>query len=320
MPATLSLKRTTILVRDAKRLMEFYRDVLGWRTDYESTMKLSGGLIPCGKPGDEVLLYIMGGPDKDVGKVGLLEWINPRLPDPHLSNPGPPKYRLGIGDILFVADVPDMTALVKRIEAFPGARIHSYPKDETFPDPKGNGVLSYAFMSFFDPEGFFHETYFRYNRPNPEQFLIRRTTCITRDVARSLAFFNDGLGLATYQDSTMQIEGALPAGKKGDTVRFVVAKCEHDYIGMVGAVQFLRDPLADPGTATWDYGIGRAMFVAGCADANALFAQVKARGVRITREPFDRTVPLSGGAGTVAIRSFGFHDPDGFLWEVSQRL
>ncbi|MBL8630264.1 MAG: VOC family protein [Rhodospirillaceae bacterium] len=314
MAATLSLKRTTLLVRDATRLMEFYRDVLGWRTDYHATMKLSGGLIPCGRPGDEVLLYIMGGPDKDVGKVGILEWTNPRLPDVAI------KDRIGIGDMVFVADVPDMTALVEKIEAFPGAHIHAHPKDGTFPDPKGNGVIEYSSMSFFDTEGFFYETYFRYNRPNPEQFLIRRTTCIVRDVGRSLAFFNDGLGLATYQDSVMQIEGMIPAGKAGDTVRFAVAKCEHEYIGMVGALQFVHERLPDPGMSTWDYGVGRGMFVAGCADANALFAQIKAEGVKITREPFDRTVPGTGNAGTVAIRSFGFYDPDGFLWEVSQRL
>ncbi|MDX2144869.1 MAG: VOC family protein [Rhodospirillaceae bacterium] len=308
------LKRTTLIVRDAERMMRFYRDVLGWRVDYQSHMKLSGGIIPGGKPGDEVKLFIMEGADKDIAKIGLLEWVNPRLPEP------PVRTRLGIGDAVLVADVPDMTALVKKIEASPGAVICSPPKDGTFPDPRGAGTIEYSSMAFFDPEGFFYETYFRYNRPNPDKFLIRRTTCIVRDVERTIGFFTAGLGLTKVQDSTMQIEGMLAAGKAGDTVRFAVCKCRHDYIGMAAALQFIKDPLPDPGPSTWDYGIGRALFVAGTDDADGLFAQVSKCSVKVTREPFDRAVPKTGGAGETKMRSMGFHDPDGFVWEVNQRL
>jgi catechol 2,3-dioxygenase-like lactoylglutathione lyase family enzyme len=309
------LKRTTLIVRDAERMMRFYRDVLGWRVDYQSTMTLSGGIIPCGRPGDAVKLYIMAGADPEIAKIGLLEWVAPRLPDP-----GPPPRRLGIGDVVLVADVPDMPALVQRIAAFPGAHVHCPPKDGTFPDPRGAGTIAYSSMAFFDPEGFFYETYFRYNRPNPSQFLIRRTTGIVRDVGRSIDFLTGPLGLTKIQDSTMAIEGMLAAGKAGDTVRFAVCKCRHDYIGMAAALQFIKDPLPDPGPRSWDYGIGRALFVAGTDDADGLFAQVQAGGARVTRAPFDRAVPASGGVGETRLRSMGFHDPDGFLWEVNQRL
>ena len=310
-----TLKRTTLIVRDAERMMRFYRDVLGWRVDYQSNMKLSGGIIPSGKPGDEVKLIIMEGADKEIAKIGLLEWVNPRLPDP-----GPVGSRLGIGDIVLVADVPNMTELVKKIEAFPGAVIHSAPKDGAFPDPRGAGEIQYSSMAFFDPEGFFYETYFRYNRPNPETFLIRRTTHIVRDIDKTLEFFSNTLGLPKIQDSTMQIEGMLAAGKAGDTVRFAVCKCQHDYIGMAAALQFVKDTLPDPGEATWAYGIGRALFVAGTDDAHSLFAKVKASGVKVTREAFERAVPKSGGVGETKMISMGFHDPDGMVWEVNQRL
>ncbi|MBM3512709.1 MAG: VOC family protein [Alphaproteobacteria bacterium] len=311
MPTT--IKRTTLIVPDAGAMMRFYRDVLGWRVDYDAQFKLSGGIIPCAKPGDDVQLYMMGGPDRDIGKVGLLEWTNPRLPDP-----GPPKRRLGIGDVVLVADVPDMKALVEKISNFPGAAIHSPPADGTFPDPRGAGTIEYSSMAFFDPSGTFYETYYRYNRPNPEKFLIRRTTCIVRDVDRSLAFLTGVLGLAKYQDSTMQIEGMLAAGKKGDTVRFAVCRAQHDYIGMVGALAFLKDPLPDPGEKSFDYGVGRALFVAHNDDVRGLAAKIAAAGGRITRGPFERTVPKSGGAGETKMISLGFHDPDGMLWEVNQ--
>ena len=308
------LKRTTLIVRDAARQKDFYEQVFGWTVSYHAEMELSGGILPCGKPGDRVKLYMMEGADKEIGKVGILEWLDPKLPDP-----GPPKHRLGIGDVVLVADVPDMESLVAKAEAFPGAKIYSAPHDGTFPDPRGEGMIEYCSATLFDPEGFFYELYYRYNRPNPDQFLLRRTTCIGRDVDRSLEFFTETLGLTKYQDSTMDIEGQLAAGKPGDTVRFAVCKAEHDYYGMVASLQFIKDPLPDPGEAAWDLGIGKAMFVGGTNNAAALYERIKASGVKITRELFSRAVPKTGGQGETKMHSMGFHDPDGFVWEVNER-
>ena len=107
------LKRTTLIVRDAAQQKDFYEQVFGWTVSYHAEMELSGGILPCGKPGDRVKLYMMEGADKEIGKVGILEWLDPKLPDP-----GPPKHRLGIGDVVLVADVPDMESLVAKAEAF----------------------------------------------------------------------------------------------------------------------------------------------------------------------------------------------------------
>ncbi len=308
------LKRTTLIVRDAARMKDFYEQVLGWKVSYESEMTLSGGILPCGKPGDRVMLYMMEGADPDIGKIGLLEWLDPKLPDP-----GSPTHRLGIGSIVLVADVPDMDELVQKVAAFPGAKMHTAPEDGSFPDPRGEGTIEYTSAAMFDPEGFFYELYFRYNRPNPEQFLIRRTTCLVRDIDRTLDFFTTTLGLTKIQDSTMPIGGQLAAGKPGDTVRFAVCKAAHDYYGMAAALQFLDPPLPDPGEATWNTGIGSAVFVAHARDAADLFGKVEASGVKVTRDLFSRAVPKTGGQGETKMHSMGFHDPDGFVWEVNQR-
>ncbi len=308
------LKRTTLIVRDAARMKDFYESVFGWTCSYDSEMELSGEILPCGNPGDKVQLYMMQGADPEIGKIGLLEWTAPRLPDP-----GPPTHRLGIGDIVLVADVPDMDSLIAKIEAFPGAKVRAGPEDGEFPNPRGEGMIEYASAHIFDPEGFFYELYYRYNQPNPEQFLIRRTTCIGRDVEKSLSFFTDTLGLTKYQDSTMEISDQLAAGKPGDTVRFAVAKCEHDYYGMIASLQFLKDPLDDPGDSTWELGIGKPVFVAGCRDSDGVYERLKASGVKILKEPYARAVPKTGGQGETKMVSMGFQDPDGFVWEMNQR-
>lgn len=308
------LKRTTLIVRDAARQKRFYENVFGWTCSYDAEMELSGGILPCGELTDKVQLYIMQGADEDIGKIGFLQWLDPKLPDP-----GSPPHRLGIGDVVLVADVPDMESLVANVAAFPGAFVHTTPADGKFPDPRGEGDIEYCSATIFDPEGFFYELYYRYNRPNPKQFLIRRTTCIGRDVNRSLDFFVNTLGLTKYQDSTMDINGQLAAGKAGDTVRFAVCRAEHDYYGMVASLQFIKDPLGEPATSSWQLGIGDAVFVAGCKDAEALFEKIKASGVNVTRNLFSRSVPKTGRRGRTQMHSMGFQDPDGFMWEVNQR-
>jgi len=111
----------------------------------------------------------------------------------------------------------------------------------------------------------------------------------------------------------------LPAGKKGDTVRFVVFKCDHDYIGMIACLQYLKDPLPDPGDATWDMGIGKVVFVGATDVADQLYSRVEQSGVRVTCPPMTRSVPKSGGEGEIPMTSMGFYDPDGQLFEVNQR-
>ena len=47
--------------------------------------------------------------------------------------------------------------------------------------------------------------------------LVKRTTLIVRDLARSVAFYRDVIGLSVWYDDTIELSGVgLAAGKKGD--------------------------------------------------------------------------------------------------------
>ena len=310
----LVLKRTTMIVEDAEAQARFYQEVLGWKIYYESEMAVTGKIIPIQPAGGRVKLYIMEAPDPDplVGKVGILQWLDPELPKPAQK-----RTRYGIGDVVFVADAPDMDDLVKKIEAFPGAEISFPPKDGEFELP--NGLVKYSSMSYWDPDGFLHEVYYRHNMPNPDQYLIRRCTNIVRDMEKSIDFYTNTLGLTLFQDSTMEIEGMLPAGKAGDTVRFVVFKCDHDYIGMVACLQYLDDPLPEPDHDTWQMGIGKVVYVGATDVPDQLFSRIAATDAKVTCEPLTRSVPASGGAGEIPMTSIGFYDLDGQLFEVNKR-
>ena len=303
-----------MIVANAEKSRRFYEDTLGWRSHYNSQMNVTGRIIPAGEPGARVQLYIMEGHDKPVGKVGILQWLDPPLPAPP-----PPKQTLGIGDVVFVADVDDMTGLAARVDNNPGCRMLCRPRDWSFPAPDGSGDIDLSSMSFFDPDGFLHEVYYRYNRPNPDGYLIRRTTALVRDMDRCVSFYRDALGMTVYQDSVMTTEGMeLPTGHEGARVRLVVFKGEDPYIGMVGALQFLDPTLTDPGESTWNMGIGKVVFVAHTGDARSVFQRVDGLGVRVTGRPFSRSVPKSGGEGETPMTSMGFYDFDGQLFEVNQ--
>ena len=307
------IKRTTLIVRDAEKSRRFYKDVLGWSEFYGAELEVTGKIIPA--PSGRVQLYIMQGQDPEIGKIGILQWVDPELPDP-----GEPKQRLGIGDVVLVADVDDIQALNHRVEASQDARVCSPPRDFSFPAPDGSGDIELSAMSFFDPDDFLHEVYYRHNRPNPEGYLIRRTTTIVRDMDATIAFYRDALGMEIYQDNTMQFTGMeLPAGEPGAMLRLTVFKCQDPYIGMLGGLQIMDPPLEDPGSSTWDMGIGSVVFVGNTQALDKVWPAVESSGVRITGRPYTRTVPKSGGEGVIHMSSIGFFDPDGQLMEVNQR-
>ena len=79
---TTLVKRTTLIVRSIERSVAFYRDVLGLSVWYDDRVTLSGVGLAAGARGDETHLVIMQASDPVVGKIGLLEFTQPRLPEP----------------------------------------------------------------------------------------------------------------------------------------------------------------------------------------------------------------------------------------------
>lgn len=316
------IRRTTMIVADAQRSQDFYENVLGFRTYYDAQMNVTGKVIPIQPPQARVQLYIMepahypDAVESNIGKVGILQWLDPELPAGRK-----PTRRLGIGDVVFVADCDDIQGLYQRVSDDPDAIVHCAPMDWAFPAPDGSGNLELSSMSFFDPDGFLHEVYYRRNRPNPDGYLIRRTTNIVRDMDQAIALYRDALGLEIYQDGEMNLGGGMeiPAGEPGGRMRLTVFKGDHAYIGMIGALQFLDPPLPEPDWDTWSMGIGRVVNVGGHPDVKGLYPAIERCGVQVTCPPFTRSVPASGGKREIPMTTVGFFDADGLLWEINQR-
>jgi len=143
------VKRTTLIVRDAGRSLEFYRDVLGMTVWYDDEIILGGVTLPVGAKGDRTRLVIMRAEDPVIGMIGLLQFTAPPLPEP------PERQTLGIGDIVFVMQTDDVAAVHGRLTQW-GARVQAAPHAFEVRGADGS-LLRMTTLSFWDPDGYFFE-------------------------------------------------------------------------------------------------------------------------------------------------------------------
>ena len=75
----------------------------------------------------------------------------------------------------------------------------------------------------------------------------KRTTLIVSDMKRSLAFYEDCLGMTVYYDDEVIVSGdGLPAGEPGSKTHLIILKCQDPVIGMIGLLEFLEPRLPEP--------------------------------------------------------------------------
>jgi catechol 2,3-dioxygenase-like lactoylglutathione lyase family enzyme len=144
------VKRTTLIVHDAGRSLQFYRDVLGMSVWYDDEIVLSGRGLAAGGAGDRTRLVIMRGLDPVIGMIGLLQWVEPALP-----RPAGERDRLGIGDVVFVTQSDDVHEVYRRLQAW-GARIFAAPHEFRVRGADGQELVMTS-ISFWDPDGYFFE-------------------------------------------------------------------------------------------------------------------------------------------------------------------
>lgn len=309
------LKRITLIVEDVRRSIAFYRDVVGMSLYYDQPMTVGGKIIPAGVPGAKVHLGIMEGNHKDVAKIGLLQWLDPPLDKPA----APYRTKMGIGDIVIVAETPDLKGLYERLKKSPDCRIHCHPHDWFVPTPDGKGKIEMTTLSFYDPDGFFVEVNHKRNMPNVDKLAVRRTTLIVRDIAISLDFYRRIMGMEVWYDQTMTVGGqVLPAGEPGAKVRVVILKGADPVVGMLGLMTYLDPPLTVPPLPKRPLQIRDTIFVAGARDVREVHSRMPDEHVHICSPPIDDSAPGADGA-TIKMTTMSFFDPDGYFFELNTR-
>ncbi len=142
------IRRTTLIVRDMENSLKLYRDVLGMRVNYDTLVTTSGVALPAGPPGAQVRLVLLNGNDPFIGWIGLMEWLDPKLPDP-----GPYPTRMGIGSHVIITQTDDVDGRCALAAAVPGVTMTAPARDQLYPGRNGAPPIKVRGCNFFDPDG-----------------------------------------------------------------------------------------------------------------------------------------------------------------------
>lgn len=147
------IRRTTMLVNDIEPSLQIYRDILGMSVHYDEEIVVAGDGLPAGEPNSLTRLVMLKCKDDFIGMLGILQYIDPPLPEP------PPRSdpnRVRIGESVYVLHHEDVKGVYERLQDVPGIEMVCEPVISEYPKPDG-GVFRVLGISFFDPSGYFCE-------------------------------------------------------------------------------------------------------------------------------------------------------------------
>jgi catechol 2,3-dioxygenase-like lactoylglutathione lyase family enzyme len=142
------IRRVTMIVRNMENSLKLYRDVLGMKINYDAIVPMSGVALPAGEPGAKARLVLLNANDPFIGWIGLMEWLDPKLPDL-----GPYPKRMGIGAHVIVTNTDDVDRRCAMAKAVPGVTFTSEPKLQEYPGRNGGPPIRVKGCNFFDPDG-----------------------------------------------------------------------------------------------------------------------------------------------------------------------
>ena len=147
------LKRTTYIVADARASAEFYQHVFGWTVWYDNVLPADHRFPPSGAPGPaDVHLIILQANDPKIGKLGLLQYLDPPFDAGQVRN----RTRVRMGEAILVIETPDVDGVYDRALQT-GATLVTPPVDWTVPTPDGQGSILLRTISMFDENGIYME-------------------------------------------------------------------------------------------------------------------------------------------------------------------
>jgi catechol 2,3-dioxygenase-like lactoylglutathione lyase family enzyme len=147
-PVPTDIRRATIIVRDMETSLKLYRDVMGLKVNYDTVVQTSGVALPAGAPGAKARLVLLNGNDPYIGWIGLMQWIDPPLPDP-----GPYPKRMGPGGVVIITNTDDVPAKCAAAAKVPGVTVTAPPREQVYPGRNGGPPIRVIGCNFFDPDG-----------------------------------------------------------------------------------------------------------------------------------------------------------------------
>jgi catechol 2,3-dioxygenase-like lactoylglutathione lyase family enzyme len=150
--------------------------------------------------------------------------------------------------------------------------------------------------------------------------ILRRTTLMVRDADAAACWYESVFGMTRWMDTPFTLSGTqLAAGTKGDQTRLIIMKCDHDFIGMLGLLEWTDPKMDAPAALPTRIAFGAPIFVVQAVDCAATVERARGRGSRIHADPLRWTVTGADGTPMDMIGA-SFWDLDGYFFEVNQRI
>jgi catechol 2,3-dioxygenase-like lactoylglutathione lyase family enzyme len=146
-------RRVTMMVNQMEPALTIYRDILGMDAYYDEEIVVSGKGLPSGAPDSQARLVILKCNDPYVGMLGIMQYIDPPLPDP---GPRPVPNRVRVGEVVFVIHNDNVEVVYEKLKEIQGIEMVAEPHVKEFPKDDGS-VIRVMGISFFDPNGYFIE-------------------------------------------------------------------------------------------------------------------------------------------------------------------
>jgi len=145
-------RRLSLIVDDIDESLKLYRDVLGFKVNYDAVVKMSGKALPAGEPNASARLVLLSSNDTWVGWLGLLQWVDPALPARQ------DKYtRMGIGDPVLVFNTEKVDQHCSEAAKLSGIKMTAPPGNTTYPARAGGEPIVVRTCYLFDRDGYFIE-------------------------------------------------------------------------------------------------------------------------------------------------------------------
>lgn len=142
------LRRTTLVVRDIERSLEFYRDALGMQVIYDNLITTPRGVDP--DDAERALrLVMLRANDNYVGVLGLLQYYKPAKETVELAGTA-----FMEGTIVMVFNLDDLPGSYARATSVPGVVVLDEPSPVSYPSYDGEGAIDVIVSSLQDPDGF----------------------------------------------------------------------------------------------------------------------------------------------------------------------
>jgi catechol 2,3-dioxygenase-like lactoylglutathione lyase family enzyme len=142
------LLRSTFIVADIDRAVNFYTEVFGWTVIFDQVIKVDRRFPPAAPDGARCRLTVFQIEDPEVGGLGFMQYLDDPIPE------GPSKHRqkLGQGEAILVIRSQDPDAVHERMKST-DAVIVAPPTDWDVVGADPGQVIRLRTMSLFDPNG-----------------------------------------------------------------------------------------------------------------------------------------------------------------------